>query len=186
MVGKARLALLNIVTAWNGDSANLTVVLPSTEVTSTVVFCWNLWILWFPGCFLKVRSYWVKHVTWCIIIWLIMGRFGSNDLGYCCLLFISAHVMISERAVLGAGKRRTAVRVAMVSHASTVLSCFLVEAECSMGPVVFSVKICYINFRIGIIVHSIDHNPHYCPLWMCNYLLNGPLLYLWIHYHIIH
>lgn len=63
----------------------------------------------------------------------------SGTAAFCSYLLM---FMISERAVLGAGKRRTAVRVAMVSHASTVLSFFLVEAECNMGPVVFSVKIC--------------------------------------------
>lgn len=68
----------------------------------------------------------------------------------------------SERAIVDAGERRTSVRV-VVSHASTVLSCFLVVAECSMRSVVFFIKLCYINFRIGIIVHNIDHNSHYCP-----------------------
>lgn len=85
--------------------------------------------------------------------WEDLGVMISGTAAFCSYLLT---FVTSEGADVGAGKRRSAMWVVMVSH--------IPLCECSITPVVFFVKICYINFRIGIMVHNIDHNPHYCQL----------------------
>lgn len=174
------LALLNTVTSWNGDAATLPVAFSSTEVTRNVSFCGNLWILWFPGCFLKVGLYLSTEYYMMHQHFVNPGKIWELPFVCVCSRVRPLKGLLEE---LEGGRLLWGWRWYRVCPLCCLAS--LWELNVALDPLYFA-NICYINFIIGTLVHNVDHNRHYCPLVTSACLLNRPLLYLRIHYHVIH
>lgn len=160
--GKVRQAFLNVVISWNGDLANLPMVFPSTEVQRNVSFVEGS------------ESYDSQGVSLSRVIFEWSMLYDASPFNYlleglgamilCTAAFCSCLLIDLWKGCCGCWTMEDSCEsddgVTYV-HCVVLLSCgSCMEHE----PIVFFVQICSMNFRIGLIVYIIDHNPHYCPL----------------------
>lgn len=129
--GKVRQALLNVVTSWNGDLANFPVVFPDTEVLRNMSFAENS-----ESCDWEDISLSGVMFEWSVLCDVSLFNCSWEGLGAMVLSTAAFSYLLLDfrKGCSGCWKRRTAVRVMMVSLMSTVLSCSLVETECNMNP----------------------------------------------------